>query len=336
MTTAPVVPVIAAQGVSKVFPLDSGLMSTISQRLGRSQPRSVRAVDDVSFEVMPGETVGIVGESGCGKSTLARILAGIAAPTEGQITFQGKPFDECLADPAKALRVQMIFQDPQSSINPRLRVGDVVGEAPVVHGIVPRSGRDAYVRDFLNRVGLDADFIDRYPHQFSGGQRQRIGIARALAVNPELLICDESVAALDVSVQAQIINLLMQIRADFGLTMLFISHDLSVIRHLCDRVIVMYLGRIVEVASARELFENPRHPYTRMLLAGMPRITTERREFLEIEGEIPSPINPPPGCHFNPRCKYRTDHCLARRPPLETTEGGGRRVACLNWREIGC
>jgi len=333
MTVVADAPIIVAHGVSKTFTLEAGFMASICQRLGNSERRSVRAVDDVSFEVRPGETVGIVGESGCGKSTLARILAGISLPTDGNVTFRDQSTKDWLSDARKALRVQMIFQDPQSSINPRMKVSDVVGEAPVVHGLIPRARRDAYVRECLEKVGLDPDFIHRYPHQFSGGQRQRVGIARALAVNPELLICDESVAALDVSVQAQIINLLMEIRAEFGLTMLFISHDLGVIRHMCDRVIVMYLGRIVEVATAKDLFESPRHPYTRMLLDGMPRVTTHRREFMTIKGEIPSPINPPPGCHFNPRCKFRTDECLSQRPPLEQA-GENRKAACIHWRQI--
>lgn len=323
-------PVLRARNLRKEFHIDHSLAQTISAKVAGRAPRVVRAVDDVTLDVMPGETIGIVGESGCGKSTLARILAGISSPNGGEFLYKGRPFSEVLKDPKQALKVQMIFQDPQSSINPRLKVLDIIGEAPVVHGIIPRQRKAEYVLECLDKVGLSPEFLHRYPHQFSGGQRQRIGIARALAVNPELLICDESVAALDVSVQAQIINLFMKIKAEFGLTMLFISHDLSVIRHLCDRVVVMYLGRVVEVAPTSDLFQNPRHPYTRMLLEGMPTISLQRRQFLAIEGEIPSPINPPSGCHFHPRCAFRTDHCSQKRPPLEEA-GSGRYTACLNW-----
>ncbi|EKX56190.1 MULTISPECIES: ABC transporter ATP-binding protein [Cereibacter] len=328
------VPMIAAHELSKVFPLERGLWSALSRKLSGRPPRRVQAVDRVSFEVAPGETVGIVGESGCGKSTLAKMLAGLSGANGGELLLRGRPLAEAMADPRQALKVQMIFQDPQSSLNARMKVVDIVGEAPVVHGLIPRSGKEARVRAMLERVGLGPEALHRYPHQFSGGQRQRIGIARALAVEPELLICDESVAALDVSVQAQIINLLMELRRDLGLTMLFISHDLSVIRHICDRVIVMYLGRAVEIAPTDALFADPRHPYTRMLLAGMPRISTERRAFLEVAGEIPSPLAPPAGCHFHPRCQFRTEACLAQRPPLDPVDAR-RSAACLRWREIG-
>ena len=328
---ATVDPILQARNVSKEFRLDHSLVQTLSARIAGREPRVVRAVDDVSLDVMPGETVGIVGESGCGKSTLARILAGISSASGGEFLYKGQPFSEILKDPKSALKLQMIFQDPQSSINPRLKVVDIIGEAPVVHGVIPRHRKTEYVLECMAKVGLSPEFVHRYPHQFSGGQRQRIGIARALAVNPELLICDESVAALDVSVQAQIINLFMKIKAEFGLTMLFISHDLSVIRHLCDRVVVMYLGRVVEVARTADLFANPRHPYTRTLLDGMPKISLERREFLAIEGEIPSPIDPPGGCHFHPRCNFRTEHCSEMRPQLEQA-GDERYTACFNWR----
>lgn len=331
MSEASSTPVISARNLSKVFPLPTGIVQSVANRINRRPGKVVRAVDNVSLDVFKGETVGIVGESGCGKSTLARMLAGISGANGGEFLYKGQDYSSFLRNAADALKVQMIFQDPQSSINPRLRVIDIIGEAPVAHGLIRRDQKEAYVLQFLEKVGLSPEFLHRYPHQFSGGQRQRIGIARALAVNPELLICDESVAALDVSVQAQIINLFMQIKADFGLTMLFISHDLGVIRHLCDRVMVMYLGRVVEVARTEELFANPRHPYTRMLLDGMPKIATGRREFLSIEGEIPSPINPPSGCHFHPRCSLRTEQCSSVKPELETLEDG-RHIACLNWR----
>lgn len=325
---------LSAKDITKVFPLERGLWSALSRKMTGRAMRRVRAVDEVNFEVAEGETVGIVGESGCGKSTLAKILAGLSHSNSGDLRLRGTPLAEIMADPKQALKVQMIFQDPQSSLNARMKVVDIIGEAPVVHGLINRSEKERYVLDLLGKVGMGPDALQRYPHQFSGGQRQRIGIARALAVKPELLICDESVAALDVSVQAQIINLLMGLRRDLGLTMLFISHDLSVIRHICDRVIVMYLGRVVEVAPTAELFDNPRHPYTKMLLAGMPRISIERRAFLEVKGEIPSPLNPPQGCHFNPRCQFRTEECLATRPPLAPISAS-RSAACIRWSEVG-
>ncbi|WP_248633115.1 ABC transporter ATP-binding protein [Cereibacter changlensis] len=326
-------PALSVDGVSKHFPMQRGVMAALRDWVTPAEPRLVRALDEVSLEVPRGRTVGIVGESGCGKSTLARILAGLSTPSAGTVRVNGRPFADYLRTPADALKLQMIFQDPQSSLNPRMKVIDIIGEAPVVHGLVAASERRAYVAKLLAQVGLSQEFIDRYPHQFSGGQRQRIGIARALAVKPEVLICDESVAALDVSVQAQIINLLMDIRRDIGLTMLFISHDLSVVRHICEEVVVMYLGRVVETGATEQIFHSPRHPYTRMLLEGMPKITTERRDFLAIEGEIPSPLNPPSGCHFHPRCAFRTAECDRQRPPLERLPDD-RRVACLNWRTI--
>lgn len=322
-------PIITARHVSKVFPLNAGIVEAVTNRITGRPPRAVRAVDNLSLDIFKGETVGIVGESGCGKSTLARMLAGISTANEGLFQFKGQDYAEYTKRSLDALKIQMVFQDPQSSLNPRLKIVDIIGEAPVAHGLIKAHEKENYVLEYLNKVGLSAEFLHRYPHQFSGGQRQRIGIARALAVCPELLICDESVAALDVSVQAQIINLLMRIRKEFGLTMLFISHDLSVIRHLCDRVVVMYLGRVVEVAKTEDLFTNPQHPYTRMLLEGMPKISTERRKFLSIEGEIPSPINPPSGCYFHPRCIKKTQQCENLQPALEFTQND-RQVSCFN------
>ena len=283
----------------------------------------------MSLSVSEGETLGIVGESGCGKSTLARMIAGILPVSGGERRYRGEGYDSFLARKRDALKVQMVFQDPMSSLNPRLKVGEIIGEAAALHGVVPRAQVSKHVAETLARVGLPADTIDRYPHEFSGGQRQRVGIARALAVKPDLLVCDEAVAALDVSVQAQIINLLMDIRRDSGLSMIFISHDLGVIRHLCDRVAVMYLGRVVELARTDELFANPLHPYTQMLLAGMPKISLERRTFLPISGEIPSPLNPPSGCPFHPRCAFATDHCSTTRPELVDL-APGHAHACLN------
>src|ERR1700692_3052418 len=285
---------------------------SIASRMG-SPPRNeiVRAVDTVSMTIQRGEVVGLVGESGCGKSTLGRMVAGIMAPTEGRILFKGQDIATMSGRDTKSakLKVQMIFQDPYASLNPRLRVADIVGEAPLTHGLVTRANFDTYLDAQLHRAGLDPSFKRRSPHQFSGGQRQRIGIARALAVQPEFLVCDEAVAALDVSIQAQILNLFMDLRGELNLTYLFISHDLGVVEHLSDRVLIMYLGRIVESAAADEIFAHANHPYTQALLAEVPRIDLRKREFTAITGEIPSPMNPPSGCHFHPRCPYAMPRC---------------------------
>jgi peptide/nickel transport system ATP-binding protein len=262
-----------------------------------------------------------VGESGCGKSTLGRMVAGILEPSAGTIRYRGgKP----------GLKVQMIFQDPFASLNPRMRVADIVGEAPLVHGIVQRTELDGYLDELLRRCGLDPSYKPRYPHQFSGGQRSRIGIARALAVKPEFLVCDEAVAALDVSIQAQILNLFMQLRRDLGLTYLFISHDLGVVEHLSDRVVIMYLGRIVESASAEEIFRAPNHPYTQALLKQVPRLDTRRTRFKPIVGEIPSPIAPPSGCHFHPRCPHAMPRCREEAPRLREVASGHASACHLN------
>ena len=327
--------IFEAQNLSKTFPVNRDFFAdTLTRLSGRKvEPQVVRAVENVSLNLKDGETLGIVGESGCGKSTLARMIAGISTATEGDMRFKGENYADLLERKRDALKIQMIFQDPMSSLNPRHKVLDIVGEGPVTHGIIPRSDMRDYVLGVLKTVGLEEEHLSRYPHQFSGGQRQRIGIARALAVKPDMLICDEAVAALDVSVQAQIANLFMDIREATGLAMLFISHDLSVIRHICDRVVVMYLGRVVEIADTKTLFENPAHPYTRMLLEGMPKISLTRRKFLPIQGEIPSPLNPPTGCHFHPRCPFVTDHCRATKPELVEKEPGHQH-SCLNYAEI--
>jgi peptide/nickel transport system ATP-binding protein len=290
---------------------------------------TVHALDCVSLQVREREVVGLVGESGCGKSTLGRIVSRILEPTEGEILWKGRPYRELEggAHRAERLAVQMIFQDPYASLNPRMRVADLVGEAPVAHGIVPARERDDYVSEMLARVGLDRAAMRRFPHQFSGGQRSRIGIARALAVKPHFLVCDEAVAALDVSIQAQVLNLFIRLREELALTYLFISHDLGVIRHLSDRVIVMYLGRIVEMGPTSEVYAKPNHPYTAALIAEVPRIEARHRAYVPIRGEIPSPLAPPTGCHFHPRCPHAFAHCREEVPPLREI-APGRHSAC--------
>jgi peptide/nickel transport system ATP-binding protein len=286
----------------------------------------VHALDDVSVTIGEGEVVGLVGESGCGKSTLGRIAAGILAPTAGTRLWRGADMTALPAGARKAaeLKVQMVFQDSFASLNPRMRVADIIGEAPRVHGIIGAAAADGYVDEIMLKVGLDPAYRRRFPHQFSGGQRARIGIARALAVKPDLLVCDEAVAALDVSIQAQVLNLFMQLRADFGLTYFFISHDLGVVEHLSDRVVIMYLGRIVESAPAEELFGHANHPYTQALLAEVPSLEKRHRAFAPIKGEIPSPIDRPSGCHFHPRCPHAMPRCSMEVPLL-------REVAPQHW-----
>jgi len=323
-------PVVAIEGVSKRFVTSPGLAERAAGLLGKgARSRAVQALDDVSFAIGEGEVVGLVGESGCGKSTLGRIVVNTLAPTTGRVAFRGVALAELdrTAQRQAGRKIQMVFQDPMASLNPRMRVGDIVGEAPVVHGIVARRESRAHVDDMLVRVGLDPAWRNRYPHQFSGGQRARIGIARALAMRPEFLVCDEPVAALDVSIQAQVLNLFMRLRAELGLACLFISHNLGVVEHMADRVVILYLGRVVEIAPAADLFRAPNHPYTQALLANVPRLETTKRRFAPIKGELPSPFAPPPGCHFHPRCPAATERCRVERPALVEI-APGRLSAC--------
>ncbi len=326
-------PIIELRGVSKRFSKSLDFAARFAQRLGANvREEVVHAVDGVDLTVRKGEVVGLVGESGCGKSTLGRMVAGIMPPSEGTILWRGRDLRSLSTAEAKnaKLRTQMIFQDPYASLNPRLKVEEIVGEAPRVHGMVPRGEFEAYVDNQLRRAGLDPALKKRYPHQFSGGQRQRIGIARALAVGPEFLVCDEAVAALDVSIQAQILNLFMQLRQELDLTYLFISHDLGVVEHLSDRVVIMYLGRVVEEAPSEEVFSKPNHPYTQALLSEVPRIDTRKRVFAGVKGEIPSPLNPPTGCHFHPRCPFAMERCVVERPALRQIAPGHRSACHLN------
>ena len=326
MTTA----TIELREVSKRFVKGLGLTERLVRRLGADlREQTVHALERVSLTIHEGEVVGLVGESGCGKSTLGRIIAGLLEVSAGSVLYRGVDRAGLERERARAmaLEIQMIFQDPFSSLNPRMRVGDIIGEAPEVHGLVPAAALADYVDDLMTRVGLDPACKRRFPHQFSGGQRQRIGIARALAVNPEFLVCDEAVSALDVSVQAQILNLFMQLRTDLGLTCLFISHDLGVVEHLSDRVAIMYLGRIVESAPTEALFAAPNHPYTQALLHEVPRIDLRRRVFEAIRGEIPSPLDPPGGCHFHPRCPHAMTRCRIEVPRLAEI-APGRFSAC--------
>ena len=288
----------------------------------------VHAVEDVSLNVAKGETLGLVGESGCGKSTLGRVAAGILGATMGETRIDGSAVMQ--GGRKSTTRIQMVFQDPFASLNPRMRIGDTIAEGPIAHGLVKKSEAAADVVRWLTAVGLDADAAQRFPHQFSGGQRQRVAIARALAMRPDALVCDEPVASLDVSIQAQIINLFLQLRRDLNLTMLFISHDLSVVRHVSDRVAIMYLGRIVELGATEDIFRNPRHPYTRALLDSAPRLAADGAAVPEIQpisGELPSPINPPPGCAFHQRCAFAQARCAQERPLLRSVDLR-REAAC--------
>ncbi|HEX4944904.1 MAG TPA: ABC transporter ATP-binding protein [Usitatibacteraceae bacterium] len=323
-------PVLEVRGASKHFARRPTLAERILMAAGRAEPPPVvRAVEGVDLAIHRGEVLGLVGESGCGKSTLARLVTGIHPPTAGEVFFEGRPVGQLHGRERLdyLLAVQMIFQDPYASLDPRMRVHRIVGEALAVHRLVPPGELDAAIDQALADVGLDTAYRDRYPHQFSGGQRSRIGIARALAVKPRVLVCDEPVAALDVSIQAQVINLFMDLRERHALTYLFVSHNLGLVRLICDRVAIMYLGRIVETGPVAELFEVPAHPYTQALLHAIPRIHGRKRAFEVVKGELPSPLAPPPGCPFHPRCPLATPECRETRPELREI-APGRHAAC--------
>ncbi len=326
-------PILALNEVELRFVQPVDLAGRIANLLGAGlKTQVVHAVAGVDLAVRPGEVIGIVGESGCGKSTLGRIVSGILPPTAGQVHYQGRPVHAMKGAERRAyeLGVQMIFQDPYASLNPRMRVRDIIGEAPAAHGLIASRDKPEYVAGLMRQVGLDPSFAQRYPHQFSGGQRQRIGIARALALKPSVIVCDEAVAALDVSIQAQVLNLFEQLRADLDLTYLFISHNLSVVSHISDRVAIMYLGRIVELADTDTVFARANHPYTQALLKELPTLTPGRRAYQPIRGELPSPLDPPSGCAFHPRCPHAMPRCKAERPLLREVAPGQFSACHLN------
>jgi peptide/nickel transport system ATP-binding protein len=323
-------PLVELENLKVYFPIRSGIV--LDRHIG-----DIRAVDDVSLTIRRGETLGLVGESGCGKSTVGRTILRLYKPTDGRILFEGRDISDLSETELRPLRrrMQMVFQDPYASLNPRHSVGRIVGEPLRSHGLANRREANARVRDLLRTVGLPTDAAGRYPHEFSGGQRQRIGLARALALNPDFVVADEPVSALDVSIQAQIINLLEELQNEFGLTYLFIAHDLAVVRHISDRIAVMYLGWIVEVSPAAELYENPLHPYTISLLSAVPipdPVVERRREPILLAGDLPSPANPPPACRFHTRCPFvQPTRCRDEVPPLRTL-ASGHEVAC-HWAE---
>ncbi len=318
------------ENLSKNFAISAGLFA---------KPFQLRALQDISFTVKRGETLGIVGESGCGKSTLGRCILQLLAPDEGRVLWLGQDITKLPAEQMRQKRrdLQIIFQDPLASLNPRMTVGEIIADP--LRTLMPEidaKGRRERVLRTMEAVGLLPEMINRYPHEFSGGQAQRIGIARALISEPKLIVCDEPVSALDVSIQAQILNLLSDLKDEFGLTLIFISHNLSVVRHVSDRILVLYLGRIVELADGDDLYEDPKHPYTRALLTAVPIPDPKRARQRTIEGlvgEIPSPINQPSGCTFRTRCRHAEERCAQVRPPLETL-ANGRRVACIRWQEL--
>ncbi|BBK32079.1 peptide/nickel transport system ATP-binding protein [Stella humosa] len=323
-------PLFELRGVTKHFRSKGTLAERLLRLAGSGRPpATLRAVDGVDLAVARGEVLGLVGESGCGKSTLARIATGILPPTAGTVVYDGRP-TAGLTGRARLdylLKVQMIFQDPYASLDPRMRVSRIIGEALSVHGLVAKADLAAAVDRAMGEVGLDRAYRDRYPHQFSGGQRQRIGIARALAVKPDFLVCDEPVSALDVSIQAQVVNLFMDLRARHGLTYLFVSHDLGLVRHISDRVAIMYLGRIVESGPAADIFAKPAHPYSAALIKAIPSARRRKRDFQPLQGELPSPLAPPGGCPFHPRCEHAMAVCREVRPAFVEI-APGRQAAC--------
>ncbi len=313
---------VQATGIKQWFPIKKWFFE---------KKAYVKAVDDVSIELYRGETLGVCGESGCGKSTLMRTMLRLLEPTAGSITYQGKELTGLSKKEMKKIRehMQIVFQDPYSALDGRMKVGAIIEEPLIINKVyATKEERLARVQELMDQVGLDPSYIDRYPHEFSGGQRQRIVIARALATNPELLFCDEAVSALDVSVRAQILNLLEELQDKLKLTYMFVSHDLSVIEHICDRVAIMYLGKVVEIGTKDDIFKNPKHPYTQALLSAIPTVGKKDRARIILEGDIPSPVNPPSGCYFHTRCPYATERCSQESPELYCL-GGEHKAACL-------
>jgi oligopeptide transport system ATP-binding protein len=316
---------VSIRNLKMHFPITQGIV--VQRKIG-----AIKAVDGLNFDILRGETLGLVGESGCGKSTTGRAILQLYRPTAGEVRFEGEELTAVKGEHLRRLRrrMQMIFQDPYASLNPRMTVGDIIGEPLTVHNIAKGKERRERVQELLKVVGLNPYFVNRYPHEFSGGQRQRIGVARALAVQPEFIVCDEPISALDVSIQAQIINLLEDLQGEFNLTYLFIAHDLSVVRHISDRIAVMYLGKIVELTDRKQLYDNPLHPYTQALLSAVPipdPVVEEKRRRIILEGDVPSPASPPVGCNFNTRCPVAMDVCYEKEPDFVDV-GGGHWVAC--------
>lgn len=315
---------VSVKNLKKYFPISKGLFN--------KTPSYVKAVDDVSFDIKPGETLGLVGESGCGKTTCGRTLIKLYEPTEGQIIYRGRNIEKLSEKEMLTYRrkMQIIFQDPYASLDSRMTVGDIVGESIDIHNLMKGAERKERIQYLLNMVGLNSEHMNRYPHEFSGGQRQRIGIARALAVEPEFIVCDEPISALDVSIQAQVVNMLEDLQNNLGLTYLFIAHDLSMVKHISNRIGVMYLGNMVEIAESNELYSHPVHPYTTALLSAIPIPDPDEaaeRKRIVLEGDVPSPIDPPPGCRFKGRCRYVKPICSEQTPQLKDI-GGGHLVAC--------